>query len=73
MSGDLDRNPLWGVLVETAHSLPLYKSHKNYVQEHILPSKPDIKPEELVEKLGMPLGEALVILDELDHEKPKKD
>jgi len=73
MSGDLDRNPIWGILVETAHSLPLYKSHKNYVKEQILPTKPDIKPEELSERFNMPLGEALVILDELYHEKSKRD
>ena len=72
MNDDLDKNPLWGVLVETAHSLPLYKSHKNYVQEVILPGKPDIKPEELSERLNMPLGEALVILEELSRESPAK-
>ncbi|MCX6649642.1 MAG: hypothetical protein NTV61_09710 [Candidatus Bathyarchaeota archaeon] len=72
MNDDLDKNPLWGVLVETAHSLPLYKSHKNYVQEVILSEKPDIKPEELSERLNMPLGEALVILEELSRESPAK-
>jgi hypothetical protein len=68
VNDELDKNPLWGVLVETTHSLPLYKSHKNYIQEVILPEKPDIKPEELSERLGMPLGEALVILEELSRE-----
>jgi hypothetical protein len=70
VNNDLEKNPLWGVLVETTHSLPLYKSHKNYVREVILPEKPDIKPEELSERLGMPLGEALVILEELNGEAP---
>lgn len=75
MNEDLDKNPLWDVLVETAHSLPLYKSHKNYIQEVIYPGKPDIKPEELSERLGMSLGEALVILNELNRENApaKKD
>jgi hypothetical protein len=68
VNDELDKNPLWGVLLETTHSLPLYKSHKNYIQEVILPEKPDIKPEELSERLGMPLGEALVILEELSRE-----
>ena len=73
MNSDLDKNPLWGLLVETAHSLPLYKSHKNYVQEVIFTAKPDIKPEEISERLNMPLGEAMVILEELYHETPKRD
>lgn len=65
MNNELEKNPLWGVLVETTHSLPLYKNHKNYIKEVIIPEKPDIKPEELSERLNMPLGEALVILEEL--------
>jgi hypothetical protein len=73
MSGDLDRNPLWGVLVEAIHRLPLYTSHKNYIRETILPDKPDIKPEELAERLDIPLGEALVILDEIYHENARRD
>ena len=75
MNDHLEKSPLWGVLVETTHSLPLYKSHKNYIQEVILPEKPDVKPEEISERLGMPLGEALVILEELSQESTpgKKD
>ncbi len=70
MNSDLDKSPLWGVLVEAVHSLPLYKSHKAYIKEIIIPEKPDASPEELSERLGMPLGEALVILNELGREKP---
>ena len=70
MNSDLEKSPLWGVLVETVHSLPLYKSHKAYIKEIIIPEKPDASPEELSERLGMPLGEALVILNELGREKP---
>jgi hypothetical protein len=75
VNDELEKNPLWGVLVETAHSLPLYKSHKNYIQDVLIPTKPDIKPEELSERLGMPLGEALVIMEELGLDKTpaKKD
>jgi hypothetical protein len=73
LNNDLDKNPLWGLLVETAHRLPLYKSHKNYVREVILPSEPDIKPEELSERLNMPLGEAMVIFEEIYGETTKRD
>jgi hypothetical protein len=68
----LDKNPLWGVLVEVVHSLPLYKSHKNYISEVILSEKPNLKPEEISERLGMPLGEAMVILDELSRENSSR-
>jgi len=72
---ELEKSPLWVVLVETVHSLPLYRSHKAYTQEFILSEKPEITPEELSERLGMPLGEAIVILNELGREKSelKKD
>ncbi len=74
MNRELEKSPLWAVLVETVHSLPLYRSHRAYTQELILPEKPGITPEELSERLGMPLGEAIVILAELSGEKPgKKD
>ncbi len=73
MSIDLEKNPLWGVLVEAVHSMPLYRSHKSYVKETILSQKPNVTPEELSERIGMPLGEAMVILDELRIEKPETD
>ncbi len=60
---------LWGILVETVHSLPMYKYHKRYISEQILPERPDITPEELAEELDIPLGEALVIKAELDKER----
>ena len=69
MNSELEKSPLWGVLVETVHSLPLYKSHKAYIKEIVLPEKSDASPEEISERLGMPLGEAMVILDELGGEK----
>ena len=72
MNRELEKSPLWAVLVETVHSLPLYRSHRAYTQEIILPEKPLITPEELSERLGMPLGEAIVILTELSGEKPEK-
>jgi hypothetical protein len=59
-------NPLWLILVETAQSLPLYKSHLSYTRDVILPEQPEITPEELSQRLNMPLGEAFVILSELE-------
>ena len=60
---------LWEILVETVHSLPMYKYHKRYVSEQILPERPDITPEELAAELDIPLGEAMVIKAELEREK----
>ena len=73
MDSDMEKSPLWAVLVETVHSLPLYRSHKVYLREIILVEKPSVTPEELSERLGMPLGEALVIMEELAHEKVEKN
>jgi hypothetical protein len=61
---------LWRLLVETVHVSIMYTSHKNYTKDTVLEEKPDITPEELSHCLNMPLGEALVILDELAN-KPK--
>ena len=60
---------LWRALVETVHSLPMYRYHKRYISEQILPERPDITPEELAAELDLPLGEAMVIKAELDEEK----
>lgn len=59
-------NPLWHILVETAQSLPMYKAHLNYTKDVIIPEKPEITPEELSQRLNMPLGEAFVILSDLE-------
>ncbi|MEM3590246.1 MAG: hypothetical protein QXN33_04550 [Candidatus Bathyarchaeia archaeon] len=60
---------LWDILVETVHSLPMYKYHKRYISEQIIPERPDITPEELAAELDIPLGEAIVIKAELDKER----
>ena len=73
MDSELGKSPLWGVLVEAVHYLPIYKSHKSYVKETILLQKPGVAAEELSDRLGIPLGEAMVILEELKAEKPKAD
>jgi hypothetical protein len=62
-------NPLWRILVETVHAMVMYPHHKAYTRGVVLHEKPDIKPMELAVKLGIPLGEALVILYELEKEK----
>ena len=56
---------LWSLLVETAMSIPTYNNHKAYVRDILLHEKPDVTPEELSAYIGVSLGEALVILQEL--------
>ncbi len=43
----------------------MYPTHKAYTRDNILPQKADVSASELADSLGMPLGEALVILGEL--------
>jgi len=62
-------NPLWTVLVETVHAMILYPHHKAYTRDVILHEQPDVTPSDLAAKLGVPLGEALVILYELRKQK----
>ncbi len=59
------KDKLWPVLVETVHANVMYPTHKAYTRDVILPTKPETSAEELAFKLGMPIGEALVILYEL--------
>ena len=65
MSDEYSSNPIWHILVETAQTLPIYNSHMSYTRDNILPIEPNISPEQLSQRLDMPLGEALVILNEL--------
>jgi hypothetical protein len=62
---EYSKEQLWQLLVEAAHASVMYPTHKAYTRDNILPQKGDISPTELSERLGMPLGEALVILSEL--------
>jgi len=48
----------------------MYRSHKRYVSTMILNEKPNITPKDLSMQVGIPLGEALVILHELRTESP---
>lgn len=62
---DYSKGSLWQLLVETVHASVMYPTHKAYVRDTILPQKADVTANELVERLGMPMGEALVIISEL--------
>ncbi len=68
MSDEWSGDPLWPILVETVHSLILYRHHKAFVRDVILQEKPDLTPQELALSLGVSLGEAMVILSELKGE-----
>ena len=68
---NLDEYPkekLWQLLVEAVHASVMYPTHKAYIRDSILPQNADVSANELAERLGMPLGEALVILNELTLE-----
>ena len=62
---DLKRNALWLILMETAQNLPMYRHHKAYVRDSILPEEPEASAEDLAHRLDITLGEAIVILAEL--------
>ncbi|MDH5390484.1 MAG: hypothetical protein OEX10_04950 [Candidatus Bathyarchaeota archaeon] len=64
-------NPLWPLLVETVHTMIMYPHHKAYARDVVLHEQPDATAQELAIKLGIPLGEALVILCELRKTKPE--
>lgn len=64
-------NPLWPVLVETVHAMIMYSHHKAYTRDVVLHEQPNIKFQNLATKLSIPLGEALVILYELQKQKPE--
>jgi hypothetical protein len=66
---DYTKEKLWQLLVEAVHASVMYPTHKAYIRDIILPQKPDISAIEIAERLGMPLGEALVILNELTPER----
>jgi len=63
----------WAILQETVKSMVLFPHHMAYTRDHILPGRPYITPEELGIQLDVPLGVALVILDQLktEQQQPK--
>ena len=66
------KEKLWPILIETAHALVLYPTHKAYTRDVVLLERPEIAAAELAIRLGMPLGEALVLLYELTEERKPK-
>jgi hypothetical protein len=66
---EVSKEKLWQLLVEAVHASVMYPTHKAYTRDTLLPSKSDISSVELAERLGMPLGEAIVILEELAEAK----
>jgi len=68
VEAERERNPLWLILVETVHRLPLYPSHKAYLRDTLLLDSPEITVEEISRRLNIPLGEVMVILHELREE-----
>ena len=68
---DYTKERLWQLLVEVVHASVMFPTHKAYTRDTILPSQADVSALELTERLGMPLGEALVILDELGQANKK--
>ena len=63
---------LWPILVETVHSLVMYPHHKAYSRDAILSEKPETTAIELASRLGISVGEAMVILYELSQERNAK-
>ena len=69
---EFTKKKLWLMLVETVHAAVMYPTHKSYTREEIMRENPDIIPAELAARLNLPLGEALVILNELAEERKSK-
>jgi hypothetical protein len=65
----LDKDELWKLLIEAVHALPMYRSHKRYVEDYIIKETPQITPQELSVQLNIPMGEAIVLLDEINSSK----
>lgn len=66
---EYSKEKLWQLLLEAVHASVMYPTHKAYTRDTLLPENPDLSAKELAERLGMPLGEAIVILDELAETK----
>lgn len=62
-------SPLWPILVETVHRLPMYPHHTAYIRDRPLLEKPNISAEEIPFRLDISLGEAMVILHELGFDE----
>jgi hypothetical protein len=65
---EYSKDKLWLMLVEVVHANVMYPTHKSYTRDVLLRSEPDISVDELAAKLNIPVGEAIVILQELAGE-----
>jgi hypothetical protein len=66
---EYSKEQLLQLLVEAVHASVMYPTHKAYTRDSILPANADVTANEVAERLGMPFGEALVILSELSQER----
>ena len=66
---EFTKEKLWLILVDTVHKVVMYPNHKAYTRDIVLSEKPDITSTELANRLNMSLGEATVILYELNQER----
>jgi hypothetical protein len=66
---DYTKERLWQLLVQAVHASVMFPTHKAYTRDSILPKNAEISATELTERLGMPLGEAMVILSELAQDR----
>jgi hypothetical protein len=66
---EYSKEQLLQLLVEAVHASVMYPTHKAYTRDSILPVNANVTANELAERLGMPFGEALVILSELSQER----
>ena len=62
------KEKLWQILVEAVHANVMYPTHKAYTRDTIFKERPGITAGELAAGLNTSLGEALVILQELQIE-----
>lgn len=67
---DYTNGSLWPILVETVHAMVMYPHHKSYVKRVLLKEKPELTPRDLSMAMGIPFGEAIVILHELQSSQP---
>ena len=66
---EYSKEKLWQMLVDTVHASVMFPTHKAYTRDTILPSNADLSAFELSQRLSMPIGEAIVILEELTEAK----
>ena len=69
---EYENNPLWSILVETVRAMIMCPYHKAYTRDSFLNEQSTLTAQDLAIKLSIPLGEALVILHELQKQKSEE-